>query len=107
MQATLEFFAPLVGTEFTADTQTGPVALRLETCAEVPRRGLPQPFRTPLSLLFSGPAAPLLAQDNYHVAHPAMAPQAWTVAPVMPRSDRAFAVLERLPEARLYEVLFA
>lgn len=107
MQATLEFFAPLVGSEFTAETQAGPVALRLETCTEAPRRGLPQPLRTPLSLLFSGPAAPLLMQDNYHVSHPAMEGQAWTVAPFMPRSDHAFALMERLPEARLYQVLFA
>lgn len=107
MQATLEFFAPLVGTEFTAETQAGPIALRLESCAQAPRRGLPQPLRTPLSLLFSGPAAPLLVQDNYGITHPAMARQTWTMAPVMPRSDRAFEVVERLPEARLYEVLFA
>jgi len=78
------FFAPLVGSTFSVDTQGGPVALRLDACTELPRGGRPAALRTPLSLIFSGPEYAPLEQDNYYVDHPAMPRQVWCIAPVAP-----------------------
>lgn len=77
-------FAPLVGSSFTIDTQAGPVLLRLDSCTELPRAGRPAAMRTPLSLIFIGPAQPRLVQDNYYFDHPAMPRQTWCIAPVLP-----------------------
>ncbi|UGQ48214.1 DUF6916 family protein [Massilia endophytica] len=97
MNPTPAFFLPLIGSTFSIDTQAGPVPLRLESCAEAPRRGLPEQFRAPLSLVFSGPAQPLLVQDNYYVDHPAMERQVWCIAPTPPKQA----------DAQHYMVIFA
>jgi hypothetical protein len=96
MNPTSDFFTPLAGTIFTVETQAGPVGLRLESCAEAPRRGLPEHFRAPLTLTFSGPASPQLMQDNYYVGHPAMERQLWCIAPAVPTQ----------PQTQRYLVMF-
>jgi hypothetical protein len=107
MNPTLDFFTPLVGSVFTVETQAGSIALRLEGCAESPRRGLPEQFRAPLSLVFSGPPEPVLAQDNFFVEHPAMARQVWCIAPTMPPLPGTPGAIQTGPAARRYQVLFA
>lgn len=74
---------PLVGSQFTVLTSAQPVRLTLVTAEERERRGLPKQFRTPMSLLFSGPATPQLAQDNYHFEHPELGQHVWMLVPVM------------------------
>lgn len=100
MNITLDIISPLVGSHFTVQTSIGPVQLKLEEVEERPRRGLPEQFRTPLSLLFSGPASHQLSQDNYPFEHPALGPQVWTLVPVMN-------VGTPLAQGLAYEVLFA
>lgn len=107
MHPTLDFFTPLAGTQFMVETQAGPVALRLEGCTEAPRRGLPEQFRTPLSLIFSGPDEPRLAQDNYFIDHPAMERQAWCIVPVLPALPGTPGAIATPPGTRRYQVLFA
>jgi hypothetical protein len=107
MNPTLDFFTPLVGTVFTVETQAGPIALRLEGCTESPRRGLPEQFRAPLSLIFSGPAEPVLAQDNFFIEHPAMARQTWCIAPTMPPLPGTPGIIQTPPGMQRYQVLFA
>jgi hypothetical protein len=107
MIPTLDFFTPLVGTEFIVETQAGPVALRLAGCAEGARRGLPEQFRPPLSLIFSGPPEPVLAQDNFYVEHPTMARQVWYIAPVMPPLPGTPNAIATPADTQRYQVLFA
>jgi hypothetical protein len=74
---------PWVGSQFTVLTSAQPVQLTLVTAEERERRGLPEQFRTPMSLLFSGPATPQLAQDNYQFEHPVLGQHVWMLVPVM------------------------
>ncbi|MES3024741.1 MAG: hypothetical protein V4857_24485 [Pseudomonadota bacterium] len=83
MNYTLDQFIPLLDTVFTAHTRAGPVELVLIEARELPRRGLPEQFRTPLSLIFEGGAALTLGQDNYHVDHPALGRAIWMLVPVI------------------------
>ena len=69
MNLSLEQFSPLVGTNFTIHTQAGLIDLQLIDAAELPRRNIPEQFRTPLSLVFTGPPDILLPQDIYLVEH--------------------------------------
>jgi hypothetical protein len=107
MHPSLELFTPLLGTDFTVETQAGPVVLRLEGCTEAPRRGLPEQFRAPLSLIFSGPRQPILAQDNFAVEHPVLAHQVWCIAPVMPPLPGTQGSVATPPDRQRYQVLFA
>jgi hypothetical protein len=63
---------PLVGSQFTVLTSAQPVQLTLVSAEERERRGLPEQFRTPTPLLFSGPARPQLTQENYFFEYPAL-----------------------------------
>lgn len=83
MEFTLAQFAPLVGAAFTVHTSHGPFALTLVDASEQPRRGRPAHLRTPLSLLFDGPAGVVLAHDNYRIAHPDLGEHLLNMAPVM------------------------
>ncbi len=107
MTFSLEFFLPLVDTAFTFDTQAGPIELKLTEAKEYPRNNLPEQFRTPLSLIFSGPLDLILAQDNYYVNHPAMERQVWMMAPV---AGMARPYLSAIPAPQQtmqrYQVLF-
>jgi hypothetical protein len=100
MLITLEIVQPLVGSHFTAHTSAGQVELLLSQAEERPRGGLPAHLRTPLSLLFSGPASPQLGQDNYTLEHPALGQVVWFMVPVMAAGTPT-------PPGMAYEVLFA
>jgi hypothetical protein len=83
MEFSLAQFQLLVGAGFTVHTSHGPFVLTLAEACERPRRGLPEHLRTPLSLIFDGPAEVTLAQDNYLVAHPAIGQHLLSIVPVM------------------------
>jgi hypothetical protein len=107
MTPSLDFFLPLVGSIFTIETQAGLVELTLVEATESPRRGLPEQFRTPLSLIFSGPLSMILSQDNYFADHPAMARQAWLIAPIMGAAQPYLSAVPAPQEAfQRYQVLF-
>jgi hypothetical protein len=82
MNYTLDQFVALQGSVFVAQTKAGPVELVLVEARELPRRGLPEQFRTPLSLIFEGDAALTLGVDHYYIEHPALERAAWMVVPV-------------------------
>lgn len=70
MNITLDLLGPFAETVFMAHTAAGLVPLALSEVKELPRRGLPEQFRTPLSMVFAGPAELLLAEGNYFLDHP-------------------------------------
>lgn len=80
-------------------TLHGPVQLTLVEARESARRGLPQQFRTPLSLIFDGPNHIVLSHDTYQVQHAAMGEQLLNIAPVLGQPGAA----AHLPQ---YQVLF-
>lgn len=95
----------LIGQPIGVHTQQGIIELTLLEAQERPRRGLPETFRTPLSLILGAPDAVMLSQDNYYVEHPSLGRRLWMIVPT-------FAT----PPARLgadsttlcyYEVLFS
>lgn len=82
MSISLEQASPLVGSQFVVHTEQGPVALTLASATERPRHGLPAQFRTPLSLIFHGPASAQLGQGLFSFDHPALGRQHWMLVPV-------------------------
>lgn len=82
MSFSLGQLAPHMGSIFVVHTKAGLVKLQLEDVRELPRHTLPQHFRTPLSMLFSGPESPQLTQDNYTFDHLVLGRQVWTMTPV-------------------------
>lgn len=83
MEITLDQVAPLVGHEFIVQTSHGAVALSLAEAAESPRRGLPEQFRTPLSMIFDGPPGVILGQGSYCIDHPVFGGQPCYIVPIM------------------------
>lgn len=102
MNYTLDLFVPLIESVFTAETRAGAVELVLIEARELPRRGLPAQFRTPLSLIFEGGAALTLSADNYYVDHPALGRSAWMVVPVLRCANSA-----RTVPTQQYQVSFS
>jgi len=84
MPLSYEESLPLVGQHFAVHTQQGPVELRLVEAQERPRRGLPEAFRTPLSLIFTAPSTIVLSQDVYPVEHPHIGTRQWMFVPILP-----------------------
>jgi hypothetical protein len=106
MSLTLEQATALVGSNFVVRTQAGPVELELAQANERARRGLPERFRAPLSLVFRGPASIQLGQDLYAFEHPAIGRHEWMLVPVM--ADTPAATPDSATAAPLhYEVIFA
>jgi len=103
MSITLERISSLIGSQFIAQTNAGQVELVLTEAKELPRKGLPEQFRTPLSLIFRGPDTLTLSQDNYKISHPELGSHFWCIAPVMPESA---AFIPGQPIRPLYQVLF-
>jgi Ser/Thr protein kinase RdoA (MazF antagonist) len=100
MDFSLAQFEPLVGADFTVHTSHGPFVLKLAEASERPRRGLPEHLRTPLSLIFDGPAGVVLGHDNYLLAHPAIGQHVLNIVPVLPAPGRP-------PGRPQYQILFA
>ena len=71
---TLASFAPLLGAAFVLHVDAGaPLPVHLVEAGALGCSG--DAVRTPFSLLFEGPAQPLLAQATYALAHPALGPE--------------------------------
>lgn len=110
MTPALDVFTPLVGSTFTVDTLAGAVELLLTEAREYPRKGLPEKFPTPLSLIFAGSPDRLLLQDNYCIEHPALGRHVWCIAPVSSPGARLSAAAPAFspPEMQQrYQILFA
>ena len=82
MPLTNHDFTAALGSTFTADTQSGPVELTLIEATERPRHGLPEQFRTPLSMVFEGPVTPQLMQDTYTLDHAVLGRNQWMLVPI-------------------------
>jgi len=83
MSISVEQIGPLVGSSFVVQTEQGPVELQLASASERERRGLPERFRTPLSLIFRGPASAQLAQGMFTFDHPALGQHQWVLTPIL------------------------
>jgi hypothetical protein len=105
MDFTLEQFVPLVNSNFTLQTQAGPFELTLSDAAELPRGNRPAGFRTPLSLLFTGPMHLDFNQDMYIFNHPVMGQHTWHMVQVMAPLEPPSSTPKSEP-MRYYEVLF-
>jgi hypothetical protein len=68
---TVETFAPAIGDAFAVHGAT-PEALRLELVEARPQGSAAAGARAPFSLLFRGPAEPLLPQRTYRLEHPGL-----------------------------------
>lgn len=79
---TIEQLAGAVDTTFIAHTAAGEIALTLVEATQLPRNGLPEQFRTPLSLVLSGPLNPVLYDDHYYLDHPVLGRQQWFMSPI-------------------------
>lgn len=99
----------LLGSSFIAHTSNGALELKLVEAVEQPRRGLPDHFRTPLSLLFAGPPPVQLVQDNYDLDHPSLGRHRWMLVPVSQYATPQMAALAGTEAAntRLYEVIIS
>jgi len=83
MNLSFEQASPLVGTNFTVHTQAGLIDLELIDVAELPRRNIPEQFRTPLSLVFTGPPDILLQQAIYLIEHAELGQNEWLMGPIL------------------------
>ncbi|MGZ4975638.1 MAG: DUF6916 family protein [Methylobacter sp.] len=83
MNLSFEQASPLVGTNFTVHTQAGLIDLELIDVAELPRRNIPEQFRTPLSLVFTGPPDLLLQQGIYLIEHAELGQNEWLMGPIL------------------------
>lgn len=70
-ELTIETFQPAVGEEFTVGGEEGARVQLLLVEAERKDAG-PHAPRPPFSLLFHGPADPLLSQATYRFEHPSL-----------------------------------
>lgn len=68
-QMTIESLLPLVGSCFMSQTSHGSMPLYLYSVEALDRRGLPERFAAPLSLIFSGSTQQMMSQDNYLLEH--------------------------------------
>jgi hypothetical protein len=84
MTFTIDELNAQLGSVFMVHTQAGALPLTLREASERPRRGLPERFKTPISLVFAGPANPMLTQDTYMLQHPVLGTLQWTLVPLMP-----------------------
>ena len=94
----------LLHTSFIFHTSVGTVELRLLEAEEIARPSLHAEYRTPMVLIFSAPASPILAQDNYYFDHPTLGRNFWSVAPVLPPAQQPITINNE--PLSFYQVLF-
>jgi len=82
---THETFAPCLGQPFQIETDAEP-ALDCEL-VEVTPRSEQRDGRRPFSLLFRGPAAPILPQRIYRLRHPTLGELDLFLVPIGPSGD--------------------
>ncbi|RSZ55105.1 hypothetical protein HF313_24755 [Massilia atriviolacea] len=104
MTVSIEQFTGALDSAFIAHTAAGDIALTLVEATELPRRGLPEQFRTPLTLIFAGPPAPVLYDDHYVLDHPALGRHQWFMTPI---SSLASLPRSAGPAGQRYQVVFA
>lgn len=113
MTITIEKIKVHVGSTFQARTQGGHVPLLLIEATERPRKGLPEEFRAPISLVFHGPLTMLLVQASYSLDHPALGLNDWMLTPISKYATLEFANAAlkngapRSDQRALYEVILA
>lgn len=100
---TLAELLPCLHSEFVVHTSGGTFPLTLDEAQELPRRGLPEQFRTPLSLIFSGPEPVLLEAGMYLLEHPQLGHVEWYLWPIAP----AFPARDEDAGRQRYQVSFS
>ena len=92
MTLTLDDFTPLVGTAFTITFPDGVFELTLVAVeplgTRAPRPDVPDFRTTPFSLVFLGPLAPILPQQTWDLAHPALGTHGIFLVPIGPGQGR-------------------
>lgn len=104
MTVSIEQATAALDSAFIAHTAAGPVALTLVEATELPRRGLPEQFRTPMTLILTGPQTPLLYDDHYVLDHPELGRHQWFMSPI---SSLASLHGSSAPAVQRYQVVFA
>jgi hypothetical protein len=93
---TPETFAPAVGDSFTLDAgEAGELALELLDARALERDDIPAGGRTPFTVVFRGPAEPLLPQRIYRLEHHAIGTLEIFIVPV-----------DRVEGGTIYEAVF-
>lgn len=100
---TLAQLQPCLRSEFIAHTSAGTLPLILDEAQELPRRGLPEQFRTPLSLILSGPEQVLLESGTYRLEHSQLGHLEWYLWPIAP----AFPARDEDAGRQRYQVNFS
>ena len=103
MTVSIEQISSAIDSTFIAHTAAGQVALTLVEAAEQPRRGLPEQFRTPMTLILSGPPTPLLYDDHYYLDHPVLGRHQWFMSPISSPPPLPGAAG---PAAQRYQIVF-
>jgi hypothetical protein len=93
-QLSVAEFAPLVDQPFTIEGQGQSLQLSLISACAL--GSAPPGHREPFSLIFRGPAAPLLRQQTYPLRHAALGTLEIFIVPVGPDA-----------QGQLYEAIFA
>lgn len=101
----IERFLPHVGSLFVVHTAHGMHKLSLYSANELPRRGLPEGFPTPVSLLLAGERDIMLMQDTYVLDHPQLGRVEWMMVPVM--APTSVPRISMQPAHHYYEVTFS
>lgn len=101
MTVSIEQMTAALDSIFVAHTAAGEIALTLVAAREAPRRGMPVQFRTPMTLILTGPATPVLYDDHYVLDHAELGRHQWFMSPIAPAAPAA------APAGQRYQVIFA
>jgi hypothetical protein len=83
-QFTIETFRPLVGRTFRVEGEDARLELELVSADELGKRGDAQRPRAPFSLVFRGPAEPVLPQQIYRFENDALSAFEIFIVPIGP-----------------------
>ena len=103
MNVSIEAMTGAVDSTFVAHTAAGEIALTLVSVQEGARHGLPEQFRTPLTLVLTGPATPVLYDDHYFLDHPVLGRNQWFMTPLLTPP----ALPDGQPARQRYQVMFS
>lgn len=100
MTVSIEQMAAALDSTFVAHTAAGEIALTLVEARQMPRRGLPERFLAPMTLILSGPADPVLYDDHYYLDHPVLGRHQWFMTPISSAPGAG-------PARQRYQIVFA